>query len=256
MNEESYEKFHDKLLKFILELLDMYSLKDNREQIRATFQPFLDSISSPSEEEKRVFIRTTKNIMISMLSGWYQPKEEEVNRNIYTAYQNAKSQVRSNSDIPKEEPEKREETRGRKKVPFHGKIIKQLLDEDKDIIPNLAKLLYAYYDDACPDKDYTKPRKIYIGRGRLAKRLGVTTKYIQILDNILIEEGYIMKKLNPGKTSTTILYSEKIPRKILLEAFKEHSESREPKEVKAQKRNLIKRFTELFNKLDKGEIPE
>lgn len=258
MDEESYEKFRGNLLEFIFGLPDVSSLKDNREQIRATFQPFLDSISASSEKERRVFVQTTKNIMVSVRYGWYQLKKEEVNRSIYKAYQDARSQVRTNLDLekPKAEPEIKEETRGRKKVPFHGKIIKQLLDEDKNIIPNLAKLLYAYYDDACPDKDYTKPREIYIGRGILAGRLGVTSKYIKILDDILIEEGYIVKKLNPGKTSATILYSEKIPHTILLKAFRKHSATRKPEEVEAQKRNLIKKFTKLFNKLDKGEIPE
>ena len=258
MDEESYEKFHNKLLKFILELPDVSSLKDNREQIKAAFQPFLDSISASSEKERRVFVQTTQNIMGTVRRGWYRLKEEEVGRSIHIAHHNAKSQVRSNLDLekPKAEPERKEETRGRKKVPFHGKVLKQLLDEDKNIIPNLAKLLYAYYDDACPDKDYTKPREIHIGRGILAGRLGVTSKYIKILDGILIEEGYIMKKLNPGKTSATILYSEKIPHTILLKAFRKHSATRKPEEVEAQKRNLIKKFTELFNKLDKGEIPE
>lgn len=260
MDEESYEKFRGNLLEFIFGLPDVNSLRDNREKIRATFQPFLDSISASSEKEKRIFIQTTKNIMGSMRgSGGYRlKKEEEANSSIYTAYQNAISQVRSNVDLekPKAEPERKEETRGRKKVPFHGKVLKELLDEDKNIIPNLAKLLYAYYDDACPDKDYTKPREIHIGRGILAGRLGVTSKYIKILDDILIEEGYIVKKLNPGKTSATILYSEKIPHTILLKAFRKHSATRKPEEVEAQKRNLIKKFTKLFNKLDKGEIPE
>jgi hypothetical protein len=255
MDEESYEKFRGNLLEFIFGLPDINSLRGDREKIRATFQPFLDSISASSEKERRVFVQTTRNIMGGMRMGMCEVGEG-FNRSFYKAYQDAISQVRSNVDLPKTEPERKEETRGRKKVPFHGKVLKQLLDEDKNIIPNLAKLLYAYYDDACPDKDYTKPREIHIGRGILAGRLGVTSKYIKILDGILIEEGYIMKKLNPGKTSATILYSEKIPHKILLKAFKKHSATRKPEEVEAQKRNLIKKFTELFNKLDKGEIPE
>jgi len=258
MDEESYEKFHNKLLKFILELLNIVSLRDDREKIKEIFQPFLNSISASSEKERRVFIQTAKNIMGKVNRGWYRLKKEEVSRDIHIAHDTAVSQIRSDLDLkkPEAEPERKEETRGRRKVPFHGKIIKQLLDENKNIIPNLAKLLYAYYDDACPDSDYTKPREVHIGRGRLAGWLGVTSRYIKMLDDILIEEGYIMKKLSQGKTSTTILYSEKIPRKILLKALKEHSAARNPKEIKAQKRNLIKRFTKLFDKLDKGEIPE
>jgi len=258
MDEESYEIFRNKLLKFIFELPDIGSLRNNREKIRETFQPFLDSISASSEKERRVFAQTTRNIMGKVHRGWYRLKKEELNRDIYIAHDTAVSQVRSDLDLkkPEAESERKEETRGRRKIPFHGKIIKPLLNEDKNIIPNLAKLLYAYYDDACPDSDYTKPREVHIGRGILAGRLGVTSKYIKILDDILIEEGYIMKKLNPRKTSTTILYSEKIPHTIILKALKEHSAARNPKEIKAQKRNLIKRFTKLFDKLDKGEIPE